>query len=364
MKVKRQVSSRSAKEIARPVGAANMAAAPRSKPLVFISHHSGDADLGDAFRNLLTGASGGMLDSFLSSDCKGTDGMEFGDEWYRRIMAKIGEATDVVALLTRSSLDRPWILFEAGVGKGKPEQDAKVFGLCIGLPLREATIGPFGQFQNCADDEDSITKLVLQLLRRNPQATPSEDAVRWQVKAFRERIDGILKKRAQPSKRKPEPAEEENTVAKLFEEIKVTLRELPQRIQQFRRRPRLHPMMLEEMLHMSFGPEGRSDPAASWLIFISMFRDDCPWLHELGMDVYRALRAGDLEAARLAMRRMEYMAELTTHGPWMEEMFLDRDLHMFLRHLPDVFERFLMAGGERVSRKRGRKPPTEAPQEP
>src|SRR3989338_7634283 len=79
-------------------------------PLVFISHDSRDADLAEAFGNLLTDASGGILKSFRSSDRKGTAGIEYGQEWYRAIMQKLDDATDVVALLTTHSVNRPWIL--------------------------------------------------------------------------------------------------------------------------------------------------------------------------------------------------------------------------------------------------------------
>src|SRR5260370_41155153 len=75
-------------------------------PLVFISHDSRDADLAEAFGNLLTDASGGILKSFRSSDRKGTAGIEYGQEWYRAIMQKLDDATDVVALLTTHSVNR------------------------------------------------------------------------------------------------------------------------------------------------------------------------------------------------------------------------------------------------------------------
>ena len=87
-------------------------------PLVFISHDSRDADLAEAFGNLLTDASGGILKSFRSSDRKGTAGIEYGQEWYSAIMQKLDDATDVVALLTSRSINRPWILYETGVAKG------------------------------------------------------------------------------------------------------------------------------------------------------------------------------------------------------------------------------------------------------
>jgi hypothetical protein len=166
---------------------------PRGRPLVFISHDTRDADIAEAFADLLQDASGGVLRSFRSSDRKGTSGIEFGAEWYLAIMERLKDATDVVALLTEQSLGRPWLLYEAGVAKGR--LDAVVFGLAVGVPLDRASVGPFAQFQNSSDDEDSLTKLVLQLIRRNPDANPREEAVRRQVVAFRASSEQLLRKR-------------------------------------------------------------------------------------------------------------------------------------------------------------------------
>lgn len=82
---------------------------PSSKeiPLVFISHDSRDAELAEAFSKLLKSVSAGMLKSFRSSDRRGTEGIEFGDEWYKRLMSKLDKASDVVCLMTERSLDRP-----------------------------------------------------------------------------------------------------------------------------------------------------------------------------------------------------------------------------------------------------------------
>src|SRR5437763_3338388 len=195
-------------------------------PLVFISHDSRDADLAEAFGNLLTDASGGILKSFRSSDRKGNAGIEYGQEWYRAIMQKLDDATDVVALLTSHSINRPWILYEAGVAKGKLSVNDRVFGIALGVTLEEAATGPFAQFQNSPDEEDAITGLVLQLIRRHPQAAPREEAVRRQVQAFRQTVSSLLKDR------KKEPAQavartDETSVAKFFEEIKVLVRDVP-----------------------------------------------------------------------------------------------------------------------------------------
>lgn len=321
----------------------------RTKSLVFISHDSRDGDLAEAFSNLLSDVSGGTLKSFRSSDKRGTSGIEFGAEWYKAIMGKLGDATDVVALLTKRSLDRPWILYEAGVAKGK--LDTTVFGIAIGVPLERVSTGPFAQFQNCAGDEDSLTKLVIQLMERNPDAEPREEAIRRQVKAFRDAISGLLKEQKDGSSGVPEEPSETN-IAKLFEEVKAMVLQLPdkveERVKSVSRRGRLsrvrfHPMMLEEVLFHPSLRESPDGPATGWLMFISLFRDEAPWLYEPGLEVYRALRAGNSAGLAVAKEAFYKVVRASTRGPFFREMMRpdDEETYMMLRHLPEMAESFL-----------------------
>jgi hypothetical protein len=58
----------------------------RSNPTVFISHDGRDADLAEAFCNLLTDVSGGILKPFCSSDKKGTRGAGVGPRQFIEII--------------------------------------------------------------------------------------------------------------------------------------------------------------------------------------------------------------------------------------------------------------------------------------
>ncbi|MGA2217722.1 MAG: toll/interleukin-1 receptor domain-containing protein [Terracidiphilus sp.] len=322
-------------------------------PLVFISHDSRDADLAEAFGNLLTDASGGILKSFRSSDRKGTAGIEYGQEWYRAIMQKLDDATDVVALLTARSVNRPWILYEAGVAKGKLSSNDRVFGIALGVSLDEAATGPFAQFQNSPDEEDAITTLVLQLIRRHPQAAPREEAVRRQVQTFRESVASLLKDRRKETAVTPVRADE-TSVAKFFEEIKVLVGDVPERVagqlgadpqvRRMRRRRRFHPMFLEDILHHPMWKESPDAAGVPILIAFSLLRDDFPWLYELGAHLYRTIEGGDPRAIDRARRTLLNTLEMTTHGPFMHEMMggpEDEDAVMFLHHFVHEIDRFI-----------------------
>jgi len=176
------------------VSAANRKRATRNAietGAVFISHDSRDADIAALFSELLRTASTGMLKCFRSSDRKGSQGIEYGKEWYAELMRHLQSASDVVCLLSQNSLERPWVLYEAGVAFGK--RKAPVLGVALGIPLSRANKGPFAQFQNCADDEESLTTLVMQLVRHIPGADPDRSMIGRQVRAFRKKTFEIIK---------------------------------------------------------------------------------------------------------------------------------------------------------------------------
>jgi len=103
--------------------------------------------------------------------------------------------------------------------------------VAIGIPLERASVGPFAQFQNSSADEDSLTKLVLQLIQRNPEAAPREEAFRRQVNAFLDNLGGLLKASTKGAHSSSASRVDETVIAKQFEEVKVMFRELPEKIE-------------------------------------------------------------------------------------------------------------------------------------
>jgi len=191
----------------------------RTSRLVFISHDTRDAELAESFSKLLKSVSAGMIKTFRSSDKKGNEGIDFGEEWYKRLMTQLRLTSDVVCLFTERSLDRPWILFEAGVARGK--LGTPVIGVALGVPLNRVSAGPFYQFMNMDDSEGDLIKLVNQLARRIPNLELDGDVVKSQVNAFKAAEAALLKKLELGGPKKlPKDEAEESAVAKLSEEMK------------------------------------------------------------------------------------------------------------------------------------------------
>ncbi len=316
----------------------------QTSPLIFISHDNRDSKLAEEFSRLLTSVSAGVLKSFRSSDRKGSQGIEYGVEWYPELMSRLDIASDVVCLLTQRSLDRPWILYEAGVAKGKLK--TPVHGIALGIPLNRANTGPFAQFQNCDDKEDSLTQLVIQLLERVPNSEPNRDAIKMQVKAFKEKEEEILKGLGDPKAQNETEVVDETSVAKLFEEVKVMFQDLPSRVEsklsdavdpiKHRRLRRMHPMLVEELLHR---PVETGEPFQLVIIF-SLFRDELPWLYEIGMDLYRTIKTGNEEEIEEAIINLQHVMH-DIPGPIMEELVYSRETMMLLHELPRMLDMFV-----------------------
>jgi hypothetical protein len=319
-------------------------------PLVFISHDSRDATLAEAFSKLLSNVSAGILKTFRSSDKKGSTGFEYGVEWYPELMKKIESAGDVVCLLTERSLERPWILYEAGVAKGKLA--VPVYGLALGVSLSKASTGPFAQFQNCGDDLESLTKLVVQLVRRLPHADPNQEMVRAQVEMFKSRVDAIVASRSIGTIEEDSRFGEAST-SKFFEEIKVMFRELLSRLDRVTMQTagnfrvvtpsRNSPKFLDDVIMVASGGECRAGIAA--LVIGSLFCDDYPWLYGMSVEVYRASIDGDAAREKRALIVFMRAIESMTSGPFSRELGtrdvggFSRLLHRYLDELDEFHEK-------------------------
>ncbi len=156
---------------------------------MFISHVHEDKAVADAFALLLRDSTAGALEVYSSSDTSPGGGIKYGTEWFQWIKSSVGSADHVVALLTPNSLQRPWILFEAGLGKAKTNDS--VFGLALGVNVADASVGPFGVFQNSGSDEGSLMKMSRQLIEESG-ANPRDEVLKELIAAFNRAVAAAL----------------------------------------------------------------------------------------------------------------------------------------------------------------------------
>lgn len=307
-------------------------------PLIFISHDSRDAELAEEFSTLLKKSCAGFIKSFISSDKKGTQGIPYGLEWYPVIMKKIEESTDVVCLLTPNSVNRPWILYEAGVAMGK--KDKKVIGITLGISLDMANKGPFAQFQNNEGDKDSLIKLIYELSNKVQGLEPDRQIVENQVVDFIKKADEITSVT-------PNTNDDETTdisVAKLFEEVKIMFDDLPNRIENRidpelnKRRRKFHPRMMEEIFEIGLI---NKNPDVGILMTLAFFRNDFPWIYDLGNETLKTIKSKKVISEKEdALRDFLNILDFTTHHPMMRDIInYNKEYHFLFRDTVHILEK-------------------------
>lgn len=196
------------------------------------------------------------------------------------------------------------------------------------------------------DSEADLIKLVNQLARRIPNLELDTDVVKSQVKAFKQSEVELLKKLELGGPKKLSRDEvEESAVAKLSEEMKSLPSRIAERLAEVgeaypRRRPRrIHPMMLDEVMHTSGDP---GDPVGI-LMAASLIRDEIPWLYELAMEAYRTIKDGKIEKIESEIRRIRRFADFAMRGPLFEELGLaSKENHILMVEFPRMLDRSLM----------------------
>jgi hypothetical protein len=104
---------------------------------IFISHIADEKEIAFRLQRLFLESLSPPVPVFVSSDYYS---IESGDKWYEAILAGLRRAEVIVILLSKASIDRRWINFEAGIGMGQESRVIPVTwrGLTkdeIGLPL-------------------------------------------------------------------------------------------------------------------------------------------------------------------------------------------------------------------------------------
>ena len=84
---------------------------------VFLSHSHSDRKLSEALQALVASAYSGLVEVFTTADVSPAGGLQPGDEWYTRLHAELVKSESVWVLATETSIARPWVYWEAGVGR-------------------------------------------------------------------------------------------------------------------------------------------------------------------------------------------------------------------------------------------------------
>ena len=114
---------------------------------------------------------------------------------------------------------------------------------------------------------------------------------------------------------------------------------------------KIDPYMLRKMARIL--PESGSPIGI--LVLLGLFRDEAPWLYEIGIEAYRRAREGDIEGVRNAIKDMRQLSELVMDSPMGMEMMGNRDVYILFKELPMLLEEFMHSIPMTVRRQKGKR---------
>ncbi len=133
--------------------------------------------------------------------------------------------------------------------------------------------------------------------------------------------------------------------SKVIEELKSKIDALPSRIEnrmfdpEIRRRRKFRPMMLDEIMHMELKEE---NPNMSFLIMVSLFKDDFPWIYEIGLETYKVLKSSDSnEEKTKSLKTFEQSLEILGNPMFMEIFGKSEELYMLSKDMRHFMRRYL-----------------------
>lgn len=249
--------------------------------------------------------------------------IEAGERWAQSVAKELAASNFGIICVTSENITSPWVLFEAGA-LTKSLETSRVIPLLLDLEFSDVS-GPLAQFQAKKLSKAGIGEVIQSIQKAAEQPIPEERAKQlfealWPE--FEKKLEGIPDDA--PAERHMRPQHE------ILEELVSSVRSLDSRIREVeemgggiskksRRNRMMHPKMFMEFRHML---GDRPDDPIMILLFSSMFRDELPWLYELGMDAYRAVKNRQPDA-HSTITRFRKATKNFLRGPFMEEFMVD-----------------------------------------
>ena len=298
-----------------------------------------------------------------------------GARWSSNIAKELQNTNFGILCVTKDNFQQPWLLFEAGA-LSKTIDTSYVVPLLFNLEPSDLSDSPLLQFQAATFSKDEIKKLIDAINNASENkldAHELEEAFNvWYPQlenslkniAFDEAnkfidetvqkitddkvsekssqvLEEILALSRENQKLLRNPESFHSDELKAFSDKLERLYNLTERNDENRRRRRLSPMMFDEMLHF-----GRKEFGADYgmLILLSFFKEDYPWLYDLGKDLFDILKSNKSQKQKdESVRNFKEMLEHSSHfirrfdkryGS-KEDMMIFHELPMMLMELID-----------------------------
>jgi len=306
-----------------------------------------------------------------------SEDIDKGARWSTDIAKELSDSTFGILCVTRENINAPWLTFEAGaLSKTMDKSFVSPFLFDI---KRSEVDGPILQFQSTIFEKDDLRKLVSTLNKACDKDGLVAERLNKAFEVWYPTLEVELNKLKSVENQENDPeaggelqspkAQEileeilelsrinqklirnpDGSLGSNLEEIASMVRSLLERSDRLddpvfsRRLRKIHPMMLEEIIHMSFAV---SPGFVGVQMVLGLLRSQMPWVYDAGMETVNILRSRKaIEEKHEALSQFRRLMEFSFEHPMMRELFAsNKDTHFMYRRLPDMlmeaFERNL-----------------------
>lgn len=306
-----------------------------------------------------------------------SEDIDKGARWSTDIAKELSDSTFGILCVTRENINAPWLTFEAGaLSKTMDKSFVSPFLFDI---KRSEVDGPILQFQSTIFEKEDVKKLVTTLNRAcekdglsverlgkafdvwyptletelnnlrstHTEASESENGQELQSLKSQEILEEILELSRINQKLIRNP---DGSLGSNLEEIASMTRTLVERSERgddplaLRRMRKFHPMMLDELVHLSL-IEGNGFVGAQ--MALGLIRSQMPWIYDVGMETVSILRSRrGIEEKHEALNQFRRVMDFSFEHPLMREISGgSKEMQFVFRRLPEmlmgVFERNL-----------------------
>lgn len=302
-----------------------------------------------------------------------SEDIDKGARWSTDIAKELEDSTFGILCVTRENINAPWLTFEAGA-LSKTMDKAFVSPFLFDIKRSEVD-GPILQFQSTILEKADLKKLVQTINKACDSRGLSPDRLTKAFNVWYPNLEEELGKipelapdaTAEAAKPVEAPGTQEileeilelsrinqklirksdGTVGSQLKDVVQMTQSLLERLEASdssmmsgRRGRRLHPMMLEELVH--FCPPGK-DQFVGLQMALGLIRNDFPWIYDAGMETIGILRAPRRSRVdkQLAIEEFVRLMEFSFGHPMMREIYGESRDYRFVREFPHFFARAL-----------------------
>lgn len=306
-----------------------------------------------------------------------SEDIDKGARWSTDIAKELSDSTFGILCVTRENINAPWLTFEAGA-LSKTMDKAFVSPFLFDIKRSEVD-GPILQFQSTIFEKADLRKLVTTLNKACEKDGLTADRLNKAFEVWYPTLEGELEALRDgqvpeqdgtggdelQSPKAHEILEEilelsrinqklirnpDGSLGSNLEEMSKLLRVLLERTDRLDdprsilHMSRLHPMMIDDLMHMSIRMD---DGFVGARIALGLIKGQFPWVYDIGIETISILRSRNKnEVKQQAIEQFKQVLDFSFGHPMMREMYGGgKDVHFFFRRLPEmlieVFERNL-----------------------